>query len=351
MARLAEQVPAETVDSVKRRFMRQNRELAKVNSSHSARIGNLEAKITSLLAENLELRQQVIALEHSRAPWISKICRDMKEQLHLKFKEFEQTIDYFENSAVKTTHDERRRSSAGNFDFPDMFHVSTRKKSSPKVFTDEEDIEDPVEFSEDIKHSEQESMISSYSPRKEHTRFTQTVGLLANGIPESPPTHNGESLGSEIASSMKTVKSQRRRRDSLQDMDIISIIKSQNSNYKAKQKPNAITPLLELKQSLAQMQACSPQIALIENEGSLLMDIESPETMPEIPAKKTRRQSSMAFEKTVEDIKKDVEIRPKMTTRKSSLMAAHIESEPLNDKSAKTDMPARKALQNSKFRK
>ncbi|MCJ1283857.1 hypothetical protein MMC26_003188 [Xylographa opegraphella] len=50
--------------SVKRRFLRQNREIARVNSTQSLRIRTLEAETSRLLSENLVLREGVISLEH-----------------------------------------------------------------------------------------------------------------------------------------------------------------------------------------------------------------------------------------------------------------------------------------------
>lgn len=47
---------------VKRRFVRQNREIARVNSIQSLRIRSLEAEVSHLLAENVSLREKVITL-------------------------------------------------------------------------------------------------------------------------------------------------------------------------------------------------------------------------------------------------------------------------------------------------
>ncbi|KAF2704794.1 hypothetical protein K504DRAFT_415997 [Pleomassaria siparia CBS 279.74] len=54
---------AEAMDAVKRRFLRQNRELAKTNSQQSIRIRTLENDASRLLAENLSLREQVLHLQ------------------------------------------------------------------------------------------------------------------------------------------------------------------------------------------------------------------------------------------------------------------------------------------------
>ncbi|KAJ5909167.1 hypothetical protein N7495_001849 [Penicillium taxi] len=66
MARLNDvAAPVESIEarkSIKRRFVRQNREIARVNSIQSLRIRSLESEVTHLLAENVSLREQVINL-------------------------------------------------------------------------------------------------------------------------------------------------------------------------------------------------------------------------------------------------------------------------------------------------
>ncbi|KAF2184458.1 hypothetical protein K469DRAFT_667022 [Zopfia rhizophila CBS 207.26] len=81
----------ETVDAVKRRFLRQNRELAKTNSQQSIRIRNLETEGSRLLAENLSLREQVLQLQNaleaqSNRPSFENI-HSVKDQLEAKIQE------------------------------------------------------------------------------------------------------------------------------------------------------------------------------------------------------------------------------------------------------------------------
>lgn len=47
---------------VKRRFVRQNRDIVRVNSMQSLRIRSLESEVSHLLAENVSLREQIINL-------------------------------------------------------------------------------------------------------------------------------------------------------------------------------------------------------------------------------------------------------------------------------------------------
>ncbi|PYH64906.1 shugoshin family protein [Aspergillus vadensis CBS 113365] len=63
MARLNEaSAPTEHIEALKRRFVRQNREIARVNSIQSLRIRSLESEVSHLLSENVSLREQVISL-------------------------------------------------------------------------------------------------------------------------------------------------------------------------------------------------------------------------------------------------------------------------------------------------
>ncbi|KAL1628033.1 hypothetical protein SLS56_006074 [Neofusicoccum ribis] len=92
MARLNEAPPpAESVDQLKRRFIRQNRELAKNNSAQSVRIRALETEQARLLAENLSLREQIIQLqtelEHNKDHNAVQQITSVKDKLESKLLE------------------------------------------------------------------------------------------------------------------------------------------------------------------------------------------------------------------------------------------------------------------------
>ncbi|KAF2652483.1 hypothetical protein K491DRAFT_604837 [Lophiostoma macrostomum CBS 122681] len=83
---------AETVEVVKRRYLRQNRELAKTNSQQSVRIRCLETETSRLLAENLSLREQVLQLQNnleaqSNRPSVADVDA-VKSKLEAKLLEF-----------------------------------------------------------------------------------------------------------------------------------------------------------------------------------------------------------------------------------------------------------------------
>ncbi|KAK5452745.1 hypothetical protein LTS15_006893 [Exophiala xenobiotica] len=84
--------PTESIDALKRRFIRQNREIARVNSTQSQRIRNLETEITRLVAENVAWREQAIAAKAEAERWrrtnsVSEEILNMKEKLQSKVKE------------------------------------------------------------------------------------------------------------------------------------------------------------------------------------------------------------------------------------------------------------------------
>ncbi|QSZ32989.1 hypothetical protein DSL72_002573 [Monilinia vaccinii-corymbosi] len=63
MARLNEPAASlESIESLKRKYKRQNRDIASVNSSQAVRIRSLEIENSKLLAENLELREENLRL-------------------------------------------------------------------------------------------------------------------------------------------------------------------------------------------------------------------------------------------------------------------------------------------------
>ncbi|KAK9490931.1 hypothetical protein V1508DRAFT_423273 [Lipomyces doorenjongii] len=252
MAKLVEHVSTETVDSVKRRFLRQNRELARVNSSHSTRIGNLESKIASLISENLELRQQIISLEHSRKQWITRKCSEVRVKIQRKVKEIDELLDTFEMSAKDAIYaspdgdsegSERRDSLDSVVGVPaSAMHVSTRKKSPPKsppVYPDLDDGGDAVAQGDDLIC---ENRPRSPRPKEPH-RFMPEE-LSAEEIPESPSELADALQLMNIVSGTETVRPRRKRRDSLQEMDIVSMVKSQNANYKAKLSQCASAPVV-----------------------------------------------------------------------------------------------------------
>ncbi|RAH63799.1 shugoshin family protein [Aspergillus aculeatinus CBS 121060] len=95
MARLNESTTTTTTESIeglKRRFVRQNREIARVNSIQSLRIRSLESEVSHLLAENVSLREEAITLNQELERYQAvKILQDgvydIKSRLDAKLTE------------------------------------------------------------------------------------------------------------------------------------------------------------------------------------------------------------------------------------------------------------------------
>ncbi len=115
MARLNEIPPSiESLEALKRRFTRQNRDLARTNSAQSLRIRNLETEISRLLSENISLREVAIASQKEADRWKSQHrladeVRSMQEQLQRKLKEVFMIAEELEALPEKVAHREGRR--------------------------------------------------------------------------------------------------------------------------------------------------------------------------------------------------------------------------------------------------
>jgi hypothetical protein len=96
MARLNDPpaVATESVDALKRRFLRQNRDLAKTNSIQSVRIRCLESEVSRLLAENLELREELLQLRNSveSCPPSHAVVNNLRERLENKLHEISSLV-------------------------------------------------------------------------------------------------------------------------------------------------------------------------------------------------------------------------------------------------------------------
>ena len=101
-SKLVVQKPPADFEEVKRRFIRQNRELAKNNSSQSLRIRNLELEVSRLLADNLELRNQVLHLQNevytARRQNANSAAQRVKQELRAKIAELSNLVDGIEDA-------------------------------------------------------------------------------------------------------------------------------------------------------------------------------------------------------------------------------------------------------------
>ncbi|KAF5874849.1 putative shugoshin c terminal domain-containing protein [Botrytis fragariae] len=92
MARLNEPAASlESIESLKRKYKRQNRDIASVNSSQAVRIRSLENETSKLLAENLELREENLRLrseiDNGKARRAADRVNVVKSQLEERLQE------------------------------------------------------------------------------------------------------------------------------------------------------------------------------------------------------------------------------------------------------------------------
>ncbi|ETI19516.1 hypothetical protein G647_09350 [Cladophialophora carrionii CBS 160.54] len=122
MAKLNEQPPAppaESFDALKRRFIRQNREIARVNSTQSQRIRNLETEISRLVADNISLREQAIAAQAEAERWraassINNEIFDLRDRLQKKMEEVGELVGEMGRIPEKVARKGRRKSRLTN---------------------------------------------------------------------------------------------------------------------------------------------------------------------------------------------------------------------------------------------
>ncbi|OAG39041.1 hypothetical protein AYO21_06761 [Fonsecaea monophora] len=101
--------------AVKRRFIRQNREIARVNSTQSQRIRNLETEISRLVAENVSLREQAIAAQAEAERWratssVNAEILDLRDRLNKKVEEVAEMLVEMGNIPEKAARKGRRKS-------------------------------------------------------------------------------------------------------------------------------------------------------------------------------------------------------------------------------------------------
>ncbi|KIW25816.1 uncharacterized protein PV07_08959 [Cladophialophora immunda] len=107
--------PTESIESLKRRFIRQNREIARVNSTQSQRIRNLETEISRLVAENISLREQAISAQAEAERWratssVNVEILDLRDRLNRKVEEVAEMLVEMGNLPEKAARKGRRKS-------------------------------------------------------------------------------------------------------------------------------------------------------------------------------------------------------------------------------------------------
>ncbi|OQN98959.1 hypothetical protein B0A48_14819 [Cryoendolithus antarcticus] len=120
-SRQAAQKPATNFEEVKRRFIRQNRDLAKNNSEQNLRIRSLQLDVDRSLQTNLDLREEIIGLrkevQHARKQSSRDGLRRFKDEMAAKMRQLSEMVEAMddlpeEDTEVREEEQRQQRQSA-----------------------------------------------------------------------------------------------------------------------------------------------------------------------------------------------------------------------------------------------
>jgi hypothetical protein len=141
-------IPA-NYDEVKRRFIRQNRELAKNNSTQSLRIRSLEIEVSRLLQTNLELREELLRARNSehdaRRQSTTEGVRGFKEEMMAKLRELSGIVEGIEEDKQQRVdesqdREERRMSVLSQMEFRERQPLAELMRDCQMPTIDEDEI-------------------------------------------------------------------------------------------------------------------------------------------------------------------------------------------------------------------
>ncbi|CZT41425.1 uncharacterized protein RSE6_01162 [Rhynchosporium secalis] len=243
MARLNEPAaaPTETIDSLKRKFMRQNRDIARANSTQSLRIRNLENETSRLLAENLGLRGQIVKLqgelENGKLQRMTQHTVIVKSQLETKLLE----IGALLSSLGEVPTPQRKSRKSGNVN-----------RENPASNPDRKNWRNVCSLSEAV--ADQEGRLPPILENKSYPRKTlehqEILDLVAEGEPD---TTDSPEIGPPPVSQfvdedpVKIDLPKRGRKEEVEDTTGLDPVLSVNLEQRRKRKDSTV--LSELKQA------------------------------------------------------------------------------------------------------
>ncbi|KAK0907992.1 hypothetical protein LTR02_005182 [Friedmanniomyces endolithicus] len=230
----AAQPGAESVDAVKRRFTRQNRDLAKNSSTQSLRIRSLEIEVAKLQAENLTFQERVLQLqnelEEARSGQVSgEAVRRVREELQAKLAELcglVEGIDALANAAgneVAGTVREKKPLE-GQWRERQPLTEAMRENQMPTI-TEDKQYPRQTLSADDIQASRLSDQGSNESPDLgpppvAHFDYEDPVKQLSlSGGPPSTATLEEEEEGLPASLSIN-LETRRRRKDSQPKLEI-----------------------------------------------------------------------------------------------------------------------------------
>ncbi|TQS35305.1 hypothetical protein Golomagni_04279 [Golovinomyces magnicellulatus] len=238
MARLNEPgASPETLESLKRKFIRQNRDLARVNSTQSLRIGELENEISKLLSENLSLRGQILRLqsdqENRKVRRLEEQTFRLKALLESKLNEISALVgDLGQEAQPHKIPPKRRKDRCSS-------SIQSPRENWKKFYSEKEDVPDPdgrlPPIMEDPSHLRRNSEIQdSYNPAFAAEIFSAESPEIGSppklqfvdadpvkiDIPTNIENRSIDEPGSLDPTLSVTVEQRRKKKDSLGTMDV-----------------------------------------------------------------------------------------------------------------------------------
>ncbi|KAG0652889.1 Shugoshin [Hyphodiscus hymeniophilus] len=232
MARLNEptSAPTESIESLKRKFMRQNRDIARANSTQSLRIRNLENETSRLLAENLGLREQILQLqnelENGKAQRIADHTCAIKSQLEAKLLEIGTLITGLGDGPVAKKSSRREgkitspTKSPGQRNWKNMCTLSEAVEGQegrlPPILENKSYPRRTLELQELAEMVTENALDTTDSPEIGPPPVSQFVDEdpVKIDLPTRPKRHEPEELSSLDPTLSVSIEQRRKRRDS-----------------------------------------------------------------------------------------------------------------------------------------
>lgn len=227
MARLNDppQPGQESLEAIKKRYIRQNREIARVNSTQSTKIRSLETETTRLLTENIDLREQVIKLQaqldrRERGKAVIENVEATKRQLEGKVAEMQELLADLGKAITVSPRAKPQPKQKVHVVSPDQ---ATYRRGLSFSFSEAMRAEDNLPaISEDSRRSslnveEPRRTSLGSEDRRSSLNFEETITLLP---PRADDAESDEDL-KPPTSSMLEIRS-KRRRDSTRPTEVES---------------------------------------------------------------------------------------------------------------------------------
>ncbi|TKA83486.1 hypothetical protein B0A55_00557 [Friedmanniomyces simplex] len=230
----AAQPGVESADAVKRRFTRQNRELAKHNSNQSLKIRSLEIEVAKLQADNLSLEKQNVQLQKelksARSGQVSgDVVRTLREELQAKLAELSGLVEGID-ALVHTAEDAEvdvardKKPLEGQWRERQPLTEAMRENQMPTITEDKQYPRQTLGADEiqAIRLSDQGSNESPDlgPPPVAHFDYEDPIKQLSLSAKE-PSTETAEEEDEELPASLSVnLETRRRRKDGHPKLDI-----------------------------------------------------------------------------------------------------------------------------------